>query len=525
MPNRKLRRRTLRRLLALTSALLLLVSIIAALYFEQIESQWLAFFGGILVAVYSMVAGRAARFDVLMRRRTRELERTRDRLQEEELRGDNAAEAMHAARARLKLVNDALPVPVMYFDVDRRCRYHNPACEQWLGLEPDRIEGQFLADIVSPALYTEISPYVTQALNGEKVEYEVIWQGRDDEPAPIKISQFPWAPTGTTVVGFYLLATSFVMPPTRALKRGEESAQEPPPPTTMSGQDRALYLSSITEEIMGDVDDPRTKLRMAMEQDEFLLYAQRILPVASGAAGPCYEILLRLKEEEDNLLPPGGFIPIAERYGMLAALDLWVVRRVIRWCSEQQRNASGWRPPLLCVNLAEESVVKPEYALAVRDELAQTGFPGSALCFEVAEHEALYRHVEFENLIATLKPMGCRFTIDAFGSSRVSFSHLRGLAVDFLKIDGNIIHNILRSPAELAKARAINRVCNSINVKTIAECVESDETLALVREIGVDYVQGFGIATPAPIAMLAAGVAQPAPASRTTGQAPPLRAP
>ncbi len=509
-------RKPLRKTLMTISVFLLAAALVAAVYFEQVELQWLAFFGGVLVAAFSVLASRAARVEWVIKRRTRELERLRDRLTEEIARGDTAADAMRAARARLKLVNDALPVPIMYFDVDRRCRYHNQACEKWLALPSERIDGQLLPNIIDPGVCAEMNPYIEQTLTGKPVDYEIVWRGRREESDPIRISQIPWAPSGTAVVGFYLMATSFVMPPAAEPEAQELLAEDmfaptptstpapTPTPTPRGGQDRALYLSSITEEMMGDVDDPRRKLKVAMDQDEFLLFVQRIQPVAESGLEACYEILLRLKEEEDNLLPPGGFIPIAERYGMLSQLDLWVVRRLIRWCGEQQHLSSSWRAPLFCVNLTEDSVLDPEYAQAVRDELERADFPGGVLCFEIGESEALHRHAEVENLINVLKPAGCRFTIDAFGSNRVSFSYLRGLAVDFLKIDGNIIHNIVRDPGELAKARAINRVCHTINIKTIAESVESEETMALVRDIGIDYVQGFGIAAPAPIAMLAA---------------------
>ncbi|MDH5534404.1 MAG: EAL domain-containing protein [Betaproteobacteria bacterium] len=504
-----LRRNPPRKALVATSALLLAASLLAAVYFEQVESQWLAFFGGILVATFSVLASKAARSDWVIKRRTRELERMSDRLTEEVARGDTAAEAMRAARARLQLINDALPVPIMYFDVDQRCRYHNSASEKWLALAPERIDGQFLSDIIEPRLYSEMNPYIAQTLAGETVEYEIFWLSRREEPEPVMVSHIPWAPAGSAVVGFYLMATSWVAPPPPEPEAETPPAPAPAPETLMptpaskDGQDRALYLRSITEDMMGDVDDPRTRLSIAMRQDEFLLFVQKIQPIAPGSTEECYEILLRLQEEEDNLLPPGGFIPIAERYGMLSQIDLWVVDRLIRWCGEQQHNSSSWRSPLFCINLSEDSVVNPEYALAVRAELGRSSFSGSVLCFEIGELEALHRHDEVANLIATLKPAGCRFTIDAFGSSRVSFTYLRGLAVDFLKIDGNIIHHIARDPAELAKARAINRVCHSMGVKTIAESVESEKMLTLVRDIGIDYVQGFGIAAPAPIATLA----------------------
>src|SRR5262249_41597312 len=113
--------------------------------------------------------------------------------------------------------------------------------------------------------------------------------------------------------------------------------------------------------------------------------------------------------------------------------------------------------------------------------------------------DVLTRHNDVERLMAALKPAGCRFTIDAFGATKVSFTHLKGLPLDFIKIDGVIIQNILRNPSELAKVRAIASACNKIGVRTIPEFVETKEVLNKLRESGVDYVQGFGIARPGPL--------------------------
>jgi EAL domain-containing protein (putative c-di-GMP-specific phosphodiesterase class I) len=258
-------------------------------------------------------------------------------------------------------------------------------------------------------------------------------------------------------------------------------------------------MRSIADQLMG-WDEPRAKLEYALKANQFLLLAQRILPLKRELPDPlCYEILLRLREEEDNLLPPGGFIPIAERYGMMEEIDRWVVRNLIAWCVERKRADSAWRVPLFCVNLSEAAVCSPDFARFVSQELRQHDFNARALCFEIGEPEIISQHAHVQRFVNALKPLGCRFTVDAFGSVKVSFSHLKGLAVDFLKIDGVIIQNILRDPATLAKMRAINTVCGKVGLRTIAEFVETDETLEKLREVGVDYVQGFGIARPEPI--------------------------
>jgi EAL domain-containing protein (putative c-di-GMP-specific phosphodiesterase class I) len=260
-----------------------------------------------------------------------------------------------------------------------------------------------------------------------------------------------------------------------------------------------LYLRSIAGQLMG-WDEPRAKLENALKENEFLLFAQNIRPLKKSLPDPaCHEILLRLREEEDNLLPPGGFIPVVERYGMMEELDRWVVRSLIAWCTKRRRGNASWRLPLFCVNVSESAVCSQDFVRFVGYELRQHDFDARALCFEIGEPEILGQHAHVQRFINALKPLGCRFTADAFGSVKVSFTHLKGLALDFIKIDGVIIQNMLSDPAALAKTRAISTVCEKVGLRTIAEFVENDETLATLRSIGVDYAQGFGIARPGPI--------------------------
>jgi len=209
--------------------------------------------------------------------------------------------------------------------------------------------------------------------------------------------------------------------------------------------------------------------------------------------------LLRLKEEENNLLPPGSFFPVAERYGMMEELDRWVVRELITRCYGGEGGPEHAKPALYCVNLSEAAVRSHSFARFVQKQLLDRHFDGHRLCFEIAEHDIAPWRADAARLISMLKPFGCRFTVDAFGSVKGSFAPLQGLAFDFVKIDGVVVQNILRQPAELAKVRAIVTVCHAAGMRTIAEFVEDPETLAALRAAGVDYAQGFGVARPAPL--------------------------
>jgi EAL domain-containing protein (putative c-di-GMP-specific phosphodiesterase class I) len=239
--------------------------------------------------------------------------------------------------------------------------------------------------------------------------------------------------------------------------------------------------------------DPRERLQRALRDDEFLLFGQRIAPL--GAGRPMCEVLLRLKEEEDNFLPPGGFFPAAERYGMMESLDRWVVSHLMR---RRERGA-----PLYCVNLSTAAVTSAEFAAFVEEHARERKFDARGLCFEVAEVDLIAHNAAVRSLVERLRALGCRFTVDAFGSVKGTFAALRGVAVDFVKIDGVIVQNLGKA-AEFARARAMVAVCGKLGIRTIAEFVEDDAMRNILRGLGVDYVQGFGVSAPAPLAGLPA---------------------
>ena len=261
----------------------------------------------------------------------------------------------------------------------------------------------------------------------------------------------------------------------------------------------AVYLNSLTEELAG-WGNPQERIRQAIESDGFALYAQDIVALRTDA--PCklmQELLIRMRDEEQNLVPPGTFLPIAEHFGMMPDIDRFVVRKAIAARVAAARlSADAADFPLLCINLARASIEDRSFPEFVVRALEQNRIPGEALCFEIEDGDAIACLPEASRFAHVLKPLGCRFTLDGFGRSGVGFDHVKALPLDFLKIDGTIVLQILRVPEALAKVRAIQRVCKVIGIRTIAEMVESDESQEKLRAVEVDYVQGFGIAKPRP---------------------------
>jgi EAL domain-containing protein (putative c-di-GMP-specific phosphodiesterase class I) len=260
----------------------------------------------------------------------------------------------------------------------------------------------------------------------------------------------------------------------------------------------AVYLSSLTEELTG-WGNPRERIRQAIQNDGFDLYAQDIVALrADVRSGNMHELLIRMRDEEQNLVPPGTFLPIAERFGLMPDIDRFVVRKAIAARATAGSSANAASVPVLCINLARASIEDRSFPEFVARALEQSGVSGKSLCFEFADSDAIACVPEAARFAYELKPLGCLFTLDGFGRQGIGFDHVKTLPLDFLKIDGSIILQILRVREALAKVRAIQRVCKVIGIRTIAEMVESDDVREQLRAVEIDFAQGFGIAQPRP---------------------------
>ena len=459
-----LRRRAVQLAAAILASVLVGACLAAAVHYTEAGPAWLTFLGGVLFASVLAVASNASRAEWAVLRRTRQLERVKVKLEQANTRRASATEAFRSADARLRGLGEALGAAVFLLDREGRCCFHNSAAARATGKRRELIDGHELPEILGQDL-------------------EAFCAGAQLVP------QRATYPAGAPAEG-----TCLILAP-----RAPASAPIPAAPPADDTSRNTLYLKEIARELTG-WDDPRAKLTRALQEDRFVLFEQKIVPLELGHEDPlCSEILLRLQEEEDLLLPPGGFLPEAERFGMMEELDRWVVKALIGHCLQQRKRDPSWRAPLYCVNLSSAALRAPNFAHYVQQQIQARGFDGRGLCFELGEPELIALPAEARRLVAMLAPFGCRFTVDAFGSVKGSFAPLKDLHVDFMKIDGVVIQNILRDPAQLARVRAINAVCRKSGMRSIAEFVENHETLTALRRIGVDYAQGFGVAVPGPL--------------------------
>lgn len=241
-----------------------------------------------------------------------------------------------------------------------------------------------------------------------------------------------------------------------------------------------------------------TRVTSALEEHRFRLYGQSIVPLVpqENQRTRC-EVLIRMVERDGTLVAPGAFIPAAERYNLMGAVDRWVVREVVSMYAARQRH---WRSrPIASINLSGASLGDPTMLSYVREQLARHSLPPETLCFEITETAAVANLALAAHFIRELKALGCWFALDDFGSGMSSFAYLHSLPVDELKIAGSFLRHIESDPVEYAMVEAIHRVGHVMRLKTVAEGVESLETLSTLRAMGVDYAQGFAVGRPEPL--------------------------
>jgi len=216
-------------------------------------------------------------------------------------------------------------------------------------------------------------------------------------------------------------------------------------------------------------------------------------------AVPFFEILVRLRDEKGHLIPPMAFIPAADRYGVMAAVDRWVLQAALdAWPSVCA--ASGVERVIFSINVSGTSLSDDAYLEFALQSIGHAAVPGDCICFEVTETAAVSNFVSAQRFIAKLRGIGCRFALDDFGSGLSSFTYLKNLAVDYLKINGSFVRDMVHDPIDHAMVESINQLGHVMGIQTIAEFVETTGVLEKLKLLGVNYAQGYAIAEPVPLA-------------------------
>ena len=239
------------------------------------------------------------------------------------------------------------------------------------------------------------------------------------------------------------------------------------------------------------------KIRNGLDEQRFCLFAQEIRALKDGAlANSRIELLLRLREEDGSFIAPGSFMPAAERYGLTPLIDRWVVRNAFGLLASRI-NANGSPSISSCaINLSGATFGDDGFVDYVCRQLEIHGVPPETICFEITETSAIANISSAKRFIQALKKLGCSFSLDDFGTGMSSFAYLKHLPVDYIKIDGSFVREMLNSDVDRSMVEMIAHMAKVMDKSAVAEFVESNEILEALREIGVDYAQGYAIGRP-----------------------------
>ena len=241
-----------------------------------------------------------------------------------------------------------------------------------------------------------------------------------------------------------------------------------------------------------------SKITSAVEEDRFELFFQPIIGIGDTDRRKHYELLLRMRDEDGNLVGPDQFIPAAERYNLMSTLDRWVIHEALSTLAD--RHDDGAARYTIAINLSGTSLSEDRFLEFVIEELAKQELPDGAICFEITETAAISNLARVVHFMQTLKKLGCRFSLDDFGSGLSSFTYLKNLPVDYLKIDGHFISKVAEDTVDESMVRAIHQVGSAMGIETIAERVETKAVLDKLSALGVEFAQGYYIARPESVA-------------------------
>ncbi len=244
-----------------------------------------------------------------------------------------------------------------------------------------------------------------------------------------------------------------------------------------------------------------TRIQHALDNNRLQLYKQRISSLkTTNTSQEHYECLLRLEEIDGTINLPGSFIPAAERYNLMPTIDRWVINNIFSHLMQTHDYNAGPISNSICfINLSGASLSDKNIFSLIHDLLQESKLPPSMFCFEITETFAISNLSVAIDFIKEIRAEGCSFALDDFGSGFSSFSYLQTIPLDYLKIDGSFIRDMLTDPINSAIVESINRIGHVAGLKTIAEFVESKNTLVSLQKIGIDYAQGYAIHPPAPI--------------------------
>ena len=266
------------------------------------------------------------------------------------------------------------------------------------------------------------------------------------------------------------------------------------------GRNRVYIYENEDTELIRREDEMHwaTRIKDALDNDRLRLHAQTICPIGKGSTGKMHiEILVRLQDAENNLIPPGAFIPAAERFNLMGKIDQRIIRDTFAFIANRNKQASD--NVCFSINLSGNSLNDKHLGQYIKSQLDEYNIDSDNICFEITETAAITNLHMAKKLMTELKDYGCWFALDDFGSGLSSFEYLKNLPVDYLKIDGSFVRDMVNNKIDHAMVAAINQIGHVMDIQTIAEFVENDQIMHKLRGLDVDYAQGFAVSHPIPL--------------------------
>ena len=333
--------------------------------------------------------------------------------------------------------------------------------------------------IIMPFFDMDLALYAIQKIIIEIQQYDFVWNDHEYRVSA-SIGVMPFGRMSDEYADFYSKVTTACFL------------------AKQNGGNQYHYIDENDEKVMAQQESMEwvSGIMEGLTDDRFCLYAQPIVSIDDTDDYAHYEVLIRYRSPDGSIITPGEFLPPAERYNLIERIDCWVVSSVIRWLEE---NASVDHKIMFSINLSGRSIGSKTFHNFLRDTLIASNIDMSCLCFEITETavvDNVERSVEFIN---SIKQLGVRFSLDDFGSGLSSFSYLKQFPVDYLKIDGEFVRDIIEDDKSYVFVRSMTEVGHCLDMKVIAEFVESDTMFHKLREANVDYVQGYAIGRPVPI--------------------------
>lgn len=488
---------------ACITVLVIALLIIATHLINGIDLQWIASLWGILIISAFIMISQIAQATRQILNQEKQLDAGKERLANEIKHRLWAEKTASESKIRLQIIDENFPVLLAYFNVEQRCRYHNQAYRKWFGLNANQIDGQFLHKFSNESFYSSTKNCFRSILSGETVFNERIQKSAKGQAFYLMEQFTPHFDGKGKVIGFYTQYTPRAPEKSKASALHSIDRKNTTATTNSTPQhDAETVVNKIDENHVRQSSNSGVsagRIVQAIDGGEFRLYCQKIMSIKTETESfVMHEILIRMAEEESNLMPPGAFLPFVEKYKMMSRLDCWVVNHIVQWLSAHKT------PPksVFSINVSKDTIKNQNFPEYVQDQLEKAKVLADVICFEIEESDALSSPAETLLFTQKIRQLGCSVALCSFNHKRESLDLLRKIKVDFIKIDGSLVWNILKDQEDLAKVIAINRVARTIKVQTIAELVETDDIIVKLREIGVDFAQGFGVSSPKPLKML-----------------------